>query len=154
MIVAVLNNLMDLGNPSLVPFWYILFALGSLALLVIGVSRIIVGKRTNRLSIIRIGIAEIFLFAILIFILCGLYFLKWDKNLGNPSIFIWGMAVTIGLVGVLIRYGKNLYVAIHGHSKKVKRKCAVVFSYWAIIAIPVFIWGGPLDAWKELFNVF
>lgn len=108
MIVAVLNNLMDLGNPSLVPFWYILFALGSLALLVIGVSRIIVGKRTNRLSIIRIGIAEIFLFAILIFILCGLYFLKWDKNLGNPSIFIWGMAVTIGLVGVLIRYGKNL----------------------------------------------
>ena len=61
MIVAVLNNLMDLGNPSLVPFWYILFALGSLALLVIGVSRIIVGKRTNRLSIIRIGIAEIWI---------------------------------------------------------------------------------------------
>lgn len=154
MILVNLNNLIDLGNPTLVPFWYVLFALGSLSLLVIGVSRIIVGKRTNRLSVIRIGIAEIFLFVMLMFILYGLYFLKWDKFLGNPSIFIWGMAVTIGLVGVLVRYGKNLYVAIHGHSKKVKRKCAVVFSYWAIIAIPVFIWGGPLDAWKELFDVF
>lgn len=154
MILVNLNNLIDLGNPTLVPFWYVLFALGSLSLLVIGVSRIIVGKRTNRLSVIRIGIAEIFLFVMLMFILYGLYFLKWDKFLGNPSIFIWGMAVTIGLVGVLVRYGKNLYVAIHGHSKKVKRKCAVVFSYWAIIAILVFIWGGPLDAWKELFDVF
>lgn len=130
-------------------FWIFIFPI---ALFYLSVMKMLSWFRFHRIKFVVTGIIESVLSIITIIICLLFYNKKLGENLGNVTDFLWGMEMTLIFIWILIRNYKRMRVCIKTRNKKLRRRYMPGIIFWFIMAIPSFIYAGPLWSWQKLFG--